>query len=133
MAKKTCILVVNGRPKFADVGLITNIRECDQERTAVGTPGYMPPAPEMPGTSQADIYALGMVLYVVSTGNSPALFPEFSETLFAEKDPTDFLLLNTVVLKACQPDPRERYGSAQEMHCALASLQSKTIATRSAA
>lgn len=119
------ILFVNEQPKFADVGLITTIREVDSERTAVGTPGYMPPAPEMPGTQQADIYALGMVLYVISTGRSPTLFPELSETLLGGGNPTDFFLLNSVVLKACQPDPKERYASAAEMRRALEELQSK--------
>jgi serine/threonine protein kinase len=121
------ILFVKGQPKFADVGLITNIRESDQERTAVGTPGYMPPAPEMPGTSQADIYALGMVLYVISTGCSPAVFPELPETLLGNDDTNGFFLLNCIVLRACQPDPKERFESAAEMRQALAELQATVV------
>ena len=119
------ILFVNGQPKFADVGLVTHIRESDQERTAVGTPGYMPPAPEMPGTSEADIFALGMVLYVISTGRSPTLFPELSETLLGGGNATEFFLLNSVVLKACQPDPKERYPSAREMCAELEMMRAK--------
>jgi CHASE2 domain-containing sensor protein len=122
------ILFVNGQPKLADLGLITHARVPDSERTAVGTPGYMPPAPEMPGTPRADIYALGMVLYVISTGRSPTLFPELSATLLGDKDPTEFLLFNTIVLKACQPDPKDRYASAQEMYRALEHLKSTTLA-----
>jgi CHASE2 domain-containing sensor protein len=113
------IIFVNGQPKLADLGLITEIRPPDQERTLVGTPGYMPPPPERPGTPQADIYALGMVLYVLSTGRSTAYFPEIATTLVEEKDPADFFPLNTVILKACQPDPAQRYASAAEMHQAL--------------
>lgn len=119
------ILFVKGQPKLADLGLITNVRTMDSERTAVGTPGYMPPPPEMPGTPQADIYALGMVLYVISTGRSPVLFPELSATLLGEKDPTEFFLLNSIVLKACQLDPEDRYASAREMYDALAQLKSQ--------
>ena len=70
------VIFVNGRPKLADLGLIAEIRPPDQKRTLVGTPGYMPPPPELPGTPQADIYALGVVLYVLSTGRNPAFFPE---------------------------------------------------------
>ncbi|MGZ4961870.1 MAG: CHASE2 domain-containing protein [Limisphaerales bacterium] len=121
------ILFVNGQPKLADLGLITNIRPSDQERTAVGTPGYMPPAPEMPGTPAADIYALGMVLYVISTGHSTSLFPELPETLLGDSDPTEFFLLNQVVLKACYPDRKGRYASAREMFCALEQLQHQRL------
>jgi serine/threonine protein kinase len=119
------ILFVNGQPKFADVGLITTIREIDSERTAVGTPAYMPPAPEMPGTQQADIYALGMVLYVICTGRSPTVFPTLSETLVIGGNATEFFLLNSVVLKACQPEPKERYVSAKDMQTALEELRMK--------
>jgi serine/threonine protein kinase len=110
------IIFVSGQPKLADMGLITDIRPPDQERTLVGTPGYMPPPPERPGTPQADIYALGMVLYVLSTGRSAAFFPEIATTLVEGRDPADFFPLNTVILKACQPDPKQRYASAAEMH-----------------
>ena len=113
------IIFVNGQPKLADMGLITEIRPPDQERTLVGTPGYMPPPPERPGTPQADIYALGMVLYVLSTGRNAAYFPEIATTLVEGGDPADFFPLNTVILKACQPDPAQRYASAAEMHRAL--------------
>jgi len=117
------IIFVNGQPKLADLGLITEIRPPDQERTLVGTPGYMPPPPERPGTPQADIYALGMVLYVLSTGRSAAYFPEIATTLVEKEDPADFLPLNTVILKACQPDPAQRYVSGAEMHRALQATQ----------
>jgi CHASE2 domain-containing sensor protein len=120
------IIFVNGQPKLADLGLITEIRPPDQERTLVGTPGYMPP--ERPGTPQADIYALGMVLYVLSTGRSTAYFPEIATTLVEDKDPSDFFPLNTIILKACQPDPAQRYASAAEMHRALQAAR-KTLET----
>jgi CHASE2 domain-containing sensor protein len=113
------IIFVNGQPKLADLGLITEIRPPDQERTLVGTPGYMPPPPERPGTPQADIYALGMVLYVLSTGRNAAYFPEIATTLVEGGEPADFFPLNAVILKACQPDPAQRYASAAEMHRAL--------------
>lgn len=124
------ILFVNGQPKLADIGLVTYLRPSEQTRTAVGTPGYMPPPPEMPGTLQADIYALGMVLYVISTGRTPALFPELSASLLGENKPTEFFLLNSVVLQACQPDPKQRYSSAHEMYCALDQVQQSLLPRR---
>ena len=116
------IIFVNGRPKLADLGLITDIRPGDLERTLVGTPGYMPPLPERPGTVAADIYALGMVLYVVSTGRQPGLFPEVATTLVSSEEPPEFLPLNDVILKACQPTPADRYATAAEMGGALAAV-----------
>jgi len=111
------IILVNSEPKLADLGLVAEIRPLEQIKTFVGTPGYMPP--ERPGTVQADIYALGMVLYVVSIGRNSAFFPEIATTLVENKDPADFFPLNAIILKACQPDPAERYASAAEMHVAL--------------
>jgi CHASE2 domain-containing sensor protein len=113
------IIFVNGEPKLADLGLIAEIRPPDQKRTFVGTPGYMPPPPELPGTPQADIYALGIVLYVLSTGRGTAFFPEVSTTLAGDAESVGFFALNTIILKACQPDPAQRYASALEMHRAL--------------
>ena len=52
-----------GRPKLADIGLVTDVGD---GRSIVGTEGYLPP--EGPGTPQADIFALGRVLYEATTG-----------------------------------------------------------------
>ena len=117
------IIFVNGQPKLADMGLIAEIRPPDQERTLIGTPGYMPPPPERPGSPQADIYALGMVLYVLSTGRNAAYFPEIATTLVENKEPADFFPLNAIILKACQPDCALRYASAAEMRSALLEIQ----------
>jgi serine/threonine protein kinase len=122
------IIFVNGRPKLADVGLIAEILHPDMERTLVGTPGYMPPPPESPGTPQADIYALGMVLYVICTGRNSAFFPEISTTLVSNDESVGFLPLNAVILKACEPDRAQRYASASEMHSALLKLR-ETLGT----
>ena len=117
------IIFVQGRPTLADLGLIAEIRPPGQPRTLVGTPGYMPPPPELPGTPQADIYALGIVLYVLSTGRDPAFFPEISTTLADNLESVEFFTLNAIILKACQPDPAQRYASALEMHRALQGAQ----------
>ncbi len=117
------IIFVNGQPKLADLGLISEIRPPDQEHTWVGTPGYMPPPPERPGTAQADIYALGMMLYVLSTGSNPTFFPEIATSLVDASRPADFFPLNTIILKACQPDCAERYATAAEMRHALLATQ----------
>jgi serine/threonine protein kinase len=120
------IIFVKGQPKLADVGLTAEIRPADAERTFVGTPGYMPPPPERPGTAQADVYALGMVLYVMSTGRGPTFFPEIATTLIQEPETANFLPFNTVILKACEPDWTRRYQTAAELRDALRELE-KTL------
>lgn len=116
--KPSNIIFVNGRPKLADVGLVTEVRP-GEELTWVGTAGYMPPAPEPPGTKIADLYALGMVLYVISTGRPPTRFPELSTTLVEKSSEVDFLRLNPIILKACEPDASRRYATADEMRADL--------------
>src|SRR5439155_21083591 len=124
------IIFVNGQPKLADMGLIAEIRPPEQKRTYVGTPGYMPPAPELPGTPQADIYSLGMMLFVLSTGRNPAFFPEMSTTLAYSSELADFFPLNLVILKACENDVTQRYATAAEMRRALEAAQ-KTLDLKS--
>jgi CHASE2 domain-containing sensor protein len=117
------IIFVGGQPKLADLGLISQMRSADEIKTFIGTPGYMPPPPEPPGTFSADIYALGMVLYTISTGRSALVFPEIATTLIDTEMPADFLKLNTIILKACHANPANRYHSALEMHQALMEIQ----------
>ena len=112
------IIFVNGQPKLGDAGLVSEIRLPDECGTIVGTPGYMPPPPERPGTAQADIYSLGVVLYVLSTGEPAASFPSMSTTL-AEGNNLAAVLLNDIINKACQLDLNERYASAADMCSAL--------------
>ena len=124
--KPTNIIFVKGRPKLADVGLVTDIRPENEVTSFAGTEHYMPPAPEPPGTPQADIYALGKVLYVISTGNHPRQFPELPAALLADTVyATRFMRLNPILLKACAPDRDQRYASAAEMHSALKEVQTE--------
>jgi len=118
--KPSNIIFVNGRPKLADVGLVRHIRPLGEIKTVAGTIGYMPPH-EPPGTVAADIYALGMVLYVISTGNKPAIFPELSSTL-AQAEGPEFMRLNSVICKACDPNAQTRFTSAAELCAALAEV-----------
>jgi CHASE2 domain-containing sensor protein len=120
--KPSNIIFVNGEPKFADVGLVTDAHP-NRQHSLVGTLGYMPPAPELPGTPAADIYALGMVLYVISTGEGPEMFPTLPTTLVANSD-YGFIALNRVILRACQPKLSQRYASAADLKADLQLLES---------
>jgi len=112
--KPSNIIFVGGVPKLADVGLVTGV---DEARSYVGTEGFIPP--EGPGTLQADLYSLGIMLYQMSTGKSHQDFPEPLPDLAAQPDHTRWLEFNAVIHKACAANPRERYQSAEEMRVEL--------------
>ena len=113
------IIFVEGRAKLADIGLVTTESE---GRTFVGTEGYIPP--EGPGSSTADLYALGMVLYEAATGYPPDRFPKAPPEWFADEAGPESLEFHEVVLKACEGARERRYQSAEEMQADLALLQS---------
>lgn len=115
--KPSNIVFVHSTPKLADIGLVTELGQ----RSFVGTDGYIPP--EGPGTAQADLFALGKVLYEVSTGNDRLKYPELPSTSPEGKDVPGLRGLNEVILKACDNDPRARYQTGYEMHADLLLLQ----------
>jgi serine/threonine protein kinase len=116
--KPSNIIFVNGAPKLADIGLVT---DASADCSIVGTEGYL--APEGPGTPQADIYALGKVLYEMSMGRDRRDFPDLPPEWAEMPDREQLLELNEVLLKACAKDPVQRYTSAEEMHGDLELLQ----------
>ncbi|HLH57432.1 MAG TPA: CHASE2 domain-containing protein [Verrucomicrobiae bacterium] len=117
------IIFINGQPKLADVGLVGDVVPADQKHTWEGTPGYMPPPPEPPGTPVADVYALGMVLYVMFTGRDAQSFPALKTTLMESANPAEFMRLNSVILQACHPEPTIRFASAGDLANALREVQ----------
>lgn len=115
------ILFVDGRPKLADVGLVTAMAETGREVSQVGTLGYVPP--EGAGTVQADIFALGKLLYVAVTGQPARLFPDLPADIDRRPDATGVFALNDCLLRACDPDPGERYATMAELLDALRAIE----------
>ncbi len=113
------IIYVNGRAKLADIGLVSTRNE---GRTFVGTEGYIPP--EGPGSSAADIYALGMVLYEALTGFPPVRFPRVPPAWLADGSGAEALEFHQVVLKAGEGRRDLRYPTAAALQADLALLQS---------
>ncbi len=112
--KPSNIIFVNGVPKLADIGLVTAIKGAP---SYVGTDGFVPP--EGPGRPQGDVYALGKVLYEVSTGNDRNQYPSLPEAFENQGNLNELLEFNEVVLHACAADLRDRYQTAWEMHAHL--------------
>jgi tetratricopeptide (TPR) repeat protein len=117
--KPSNIIFVTGVAKLADIGLVT---EWAEAQSFVGTEGFIPP--EGPNSPQADIYALGKVLYEASMGKDRQEFPEPRSGLGVDADSKALMELNAVLLRACAPNPKERYQSAEEMNADLALLHS---------
>ena len=116
--KPSNIIFVNGAPKLADIGLVT---EAADAPSYVGTEGFIPP--EGPGTLQADIYSLGKVLYETATGKDRRDYPELPTKLDETVNQAELIELNEIILTACRADPRQRYQSAEQMHADLVLLQ----------
>lgn len=121
--KPSNIIYLNGVPKFADIGLVTDLASRQNQVTMVGTRGYMPP--EGPGTATADVFSLGKVLYQASTGMDPDMFPELPSDFMDRSDFSDFKELNVIMGRACDSEPGRRYQTAGEMHADLLRLQFK--------
>ena len=109
--KPSNVIFINHEVKLADIGLVADLRGA---KTYVGTAGFIPP--EGPNSVKADIYGLGKLLYEVSTGNDRNDFPALPDrTVYS----AEFLELNSVLLRACSPDPVKRYRSAEAMEADL--------------
>ena len=117
--KPSNIIFVNGRPKLADIGLVSSL---DATRSQVGTPGFAPP--EGPGTVPGDLYSLGKMLYEAATGRDRQEFPELPTQLGGTVEEESALVeLNQVILKACDNQPGHRYQSAAAMRADLEVLE----------
>ncbi|MGO8678841.1 MAG: protein kinase domain-containing protein [Limisphaerales bacterium] len=107
--KPSNVIFVEGKPKLADIGLVTGAGD---SRSFVGTEGFIPP--EGPGTAQADLYGLGKLLYELVTGRDRLDFPQLPPEFADSPDEQAVLELNEVITRACAPQPNQRYTAATE-------------------
>jgi WD40 repeat protein/serine/threonine protein kinase len=106
--KPSNVIFVGGTPKLADIGLVAAVSDAN---SLVGTTGFI--APEGPTTPKSDIFSLGKLLYEVATGADRMQFPMLPEG--TSQGETLLLELNQVLLKACNPDPRRRHASVEDL------------------
>ncbi len=119
--KPSNIIFVNDSPKFADIGLVTDIGE---SATFVGSEGYVPR--EGPGKPAADIYGLGKVLFELISGqhqlNYPKLPPEFDRL----EDATARRAFLQTIAPACEENALQRCSTAKELIQKLQALENAT-------
>ncbi len=120
------LVTPDGLAKVADFGIV-HIAGDDkgaerERRTRLGTAKYM--APEQAGTGKvvdhrADIYALGVTLHEMLTGQLPDGVPP------SERNPDVPRALDEIVERATREDREERFQSAAEMRDALEAALAK--------
>jgi WD40 repeat protein len=120
--KAANVIYVRGLAKLADIGLVA---AAEVECSFVGTEGYVPP--EGPGGVQADIYALGKVLYRMSTGQDAADYPSLPSGEILKPELQE---LNQVVNRACEANATRRYKTMEEMADDLRLLKSRKSLVR---
>jgi serine/threonine-protein kinase len=120
-----------GKARITDFGLAVVSEELRGEEVLTGTPAYMAPE-QLTGkeaTQRSDIYALGLVLYELFTGKQvfeaksiPELMalhekstPTTPSSHVKEIDP----LVERVILRCLEKDPRQRPASAIQVAAAL--------------
>jgi eukaryotic-like serine/threonine-protein kinase len=103
-------LFVGGQLKLADFGLLT---EAGPSVSRLGTRRYMPPDGRM--DTRADIYAAGLVIYQMLSGQGPESFPRLGPRTAEIAGDALLQRLNRLALRAAQPHPARRFQDAAEM------------------
>lgn len=100
------VLIIQGEPKIADVGLAAPTSTTQ----LVGTPAYMTPD----GRSD-DCYALGRILYELVSGKPASDFPSLPKELLAADDPMSSPAVR-IANRACHTDLARRFHSPAVLH-----------------
>jgi serine/threonine-protein kinase len=126
------ILTPNHEVRLIDLGIASRMSDMGSNTTGYGTPSYMPPEQfeKKPCGRYTDIFALGVMLFEMLTGRVPfiANSTDRNESIRElrrqiKEDPTPHMAqfypfigaeLQTIVEKALQKEPRNRYQTCEE-------------------
>lgn len=121
------LLTRDGRVKIGDFGLAKHHEAAPagltRSNVALGTPDFLAPEAWTPGTTldgRADVYALGVTLYQMLTGEIPRGFWEMPSARVG----TD-ARFDAIIERALQPKPEARYQSSAELRRDLEKIQTE--------
>lgn len=127
------------RVLVTDLGLAKALANASGFTVAAGTPGYMPPEQATPGgglDTRADVYAIGATLFHMLTGRPPE--PAWSVPGRSDRVPRPSQvrpgvpsIVDDVVRRALQADPRQRWASVDAMLVALRAVAAEAERERS--
>jgi WD40 repeat protein len=138
-----------GQPKVTDFGLAKKLGGSDLTAThaIMGTPAYMSPEQASGGSKfvgpEADVWALGVMLYECLTGQRPFQGTDALEVLrqVEQAEPSSVRSVNRsiprdlelIVQKCLQREPAQRYATAKELAADLSCwLAGKPISVKAA-
>jgi len=129
----------DGRAILTDFGIVKLVGGQTMAYTAtgalIGTPSYMSPEQALgkPGDERVDIYALGVLLFQMTTGQLPysadtplAVIMQHVNTPIPEParfNPNVPPALQDIILRAMAKEPDDRYQTARDMAADLRALQ----------
>lgn len=129
------MLDVDGSVKVADFGLAKIMQQADggltQSGMGMGTVAYMAPETLILGAGvdrRADVYAVGVMLYLMLTGKIPRGIFQPASKLLPELDPR----IDSVIAKALQDERDERYATMQELRAALDAMLTSPLPRKEA-
>ncbi len=107
-----------GNAKIMDFGIARSIEAGMTHSTAIGTWDYMAPEQREGGNvdARADIYALGLILYEMFTGEKRGSEAPLRPR---EIEPTIPVYVEEVILRCLQRSPADRFQSVDELETAL--------------
>jgi len=134
------LLTSTGEIKVADFGIARSLSDTSatvtQTATVMGTPHYMAPeqARGLPVDHRSDLYSVGCVLYELLVGRPPFTGDtplSISCQHVAEPPPVPSTAdpdlsneIDTIVVRALQKSPQDRYQTADQMRADIAAIRS---------
>ena len=124
------ILFVNGKPKLADIGLMTSLTNSVTQ--LAGTLDFIPPEDrscdsnnqDKKTAQKSDLYALGKVIYCAATGLTPNQFPAIPKNIPLSLPLKFFLHL---AFQLCNKNPYHRVNSIEKVEKEFKEIERKLL------